>query len=66
MRSWPASMAARLGEGALLRCEGWVFSLPDLSLLFLALEGGGEIDVRRDVGGVVSLEYTDMAVHRRC
>ena len=48
-------MAARLGKASSLLSERWLLSLPDLSLLFLALEGGGDIDVRRDVGGVVSL-----------
>lgn len=48
MRSSPASMTARLGRVASL-------SSADLSLLFLDLEGGGDMDVRRDVGGVVSL-----------
>ncbi len=46
-------MAARLGTVSSLRCERWFLSLSDLSLLLLDLEGGGDIDVRRDVGGVV-------------
>ena len=48
-------MAARSGTASSLRCDGWVLSLPNFSLLLLALEGGGDIDVRRDVGGVVFL-----------
>ena len=46
-------MAASWGTASSLRCERWFLSLPDISLLLLALEGGGDIDVRRDVGGVV-------------
>ena len=55
IRTSPASMAARLGTASSLRCRRWFLSLSDLPLLLLALEGGGDIDVRSDVGGVVFL-----------
>ena len=55
IRTSPASMAARLSVACsfALSCPQLCSSC--LSLLRLDLEGGGDIEVRRDVGGVLSL-----------